>query len=94
MVKFERRRGFTWRRQGWRYVTQANVPLNPTLPVQYAAEGNLRVTVFPGTRPTDGKLKWYWRAQARNNRIVDTGGEAFNRRRTAVRAARRAHPPA
>ena len=42
----------------------------------------------------EGKKGFYWRKQRRNNRITADGGQAYTRRDSAVRAAKRENPGA
>jgi uncharacterized protein YegP (UPF0339 family) len=37
---------------------------------------------------------WRWRRRSANNRIVADGSEAYSRKDSAMRAARRSNPPA
>jgi uncharacterized protein YegP (UPF0339 family) len=57
-------------------------------PVVYDTDADRRVTVYRD----EGSL-WRWHAKARNGLIVGDSGQGYSRKDSALRAARREHPP-
>ena len=46
----------------------------------------MKITYFQGY---GAPRRWYWRLQAKNGRIIATGGEGYASRRNVVRAVNR-----
>lgn len=67
-------------------------PIGQHDPVSWPTLDGHIVTVFPGARDQQGKIRWYWHLTAGNHKVVSGGEESYRRRRSAERAARRLHP--